>query len=218
MSHEHWDAEAWVDCIRSGEHGHPHDAAIRELLPPPDGLTLDVGCGEGRWVRELAGRGYDVVGVDPSEPLLEKARAADPGGRYLQADAAALPFAGGTARLVLCVNVLMHVVDVEPAVAELARVLGRGGVLVVGLTHPVMEAGTFDDERDELRLSGYFAHEEHALPLGEGHVFHQHRTIEQYIRSFLGAGFALDDLREVPGRTGSVPRYLDLRFTYARPL
>jgi hypothetical protein len=36
------------------------------------------------------------------------------------------------------------------------------------------------------------------------------------VRAVLGAGFVLDDLREVPGPTGSTPRYLDLRGTLPR--
>jgi hypothetical protein len=51
------------------------------------------------------------------------------------------------------------------------------------------------------------------VPLGGGHVVHQHRTIEQYVRAILTAGFAITDLREVPGRTGSTPRYLDIAAT-----
>jgi SAM-dependent methyltransferase len=111
------------------------------------------------------------------------------------------------------VNALMHIVELDDTLREFARVLAPGGVLVVAIVHPVAEAGEFDEERDALVVSRYFADEEHALPLGHGHVFHQHRTIEQYVRAFLRAGFALDDLREVPGRTGSTPLYLDLRLT-----
>jgi 2-polyprenyl-3-methyl-5-hydroxy-6-metoxy-1,4-benzoquinol methylase len=55
---------------------HLHDASIYELLPPPRGLTLDVGCGEGRLTRELSARGYEVVGVDASTALVEEARSA----------------------------------------------------------------------------------------------------------------------------------------------
>ena len=110
-------------------------------------------------------------------------------------------------------NVLPHVVELEAAVSELARVLGGGATAVVGLLHPVAVAGTYDDDADELRLSGYFDQESHGVPLGDHHVFHQHRTIEQYVRAFLAAGFVLDDLREVPGRTGRAPLYLDLRLT-----
>jgi 2-polyprenyl-3-methyl-5-hydroxy-6-metoxy-1,4-benzoquinol methylase len=65
-----WNAEAheWVDRIREGMGGrvHAHDASLYALLPPPSGLTLDVGCGEGRISRELRGRGYDVQGFDAS--------------------------------------------------------------------------------------------------------------------------------------------------------
>jgi ubiquinone/menaquinone biosynthesis C-methylase UbiE len=215
VGEEHaWEAEAdkWVELVRS-DRGAANDAVIRELLPAPSGLVVDAGCGEGRWVRELRGLGYDVLGVDRSSKLIDTARAEDPDGRYETGTVEELPVATGAAAIVLCVNVLMHVVDLDAALRELARVLASGGALVVGLTHPVMEAGTFDEETEELRLSDYFAAEEHAVPLGGHHVAHQHRTIEGYVRPLLAAGFALDDLREVPGRTGGIPRYLDLRLT-----
>jgi SAM-dependent methyltransferase len=211
-----WEAGAhdWVELARNHDDGPrlAHDESIRALLPPPAGTAYDVGCGEGRWTRELRERGYDAVGVDRSEKLLDAARAADPDGRYEIADADSLPAGDGSAGLVLCVNVLMHVVDLDAVVQEFARVLAPGGVAVLGLTHPVAEAGTFDEEANELRLRDYFAAEEHAIPLGHGHVFHQHRTIEQYVSPFVGLGFVLDGLHEIPGRTGAVPRFLDLRF------
>ena len=206
-------AEKWVELARSGGHGQAHDAVLRELLPAPSGLAVDAGCGEGRWTRELRARGHDTFGVDRSAKLLEEARAADPDGRYELGTVEALPLADGTAALVLCVNVLMHVVDLDAALGEFARVLAPGGTLILALTHPVMEAGTFDEATSELRLASYFVAEEHEVPLGEHHVVHQHRTIEGYVRPLLAAGFALDDLREVPGRTGDIPRYLDLRLT-----
>jgi SAM-dependent methyltransferase len=209
-----WDegAKAWVERVR-GMDVHPHDAALRGLFPPPEGLTIDAGCGEGRLTRELRALGYDVVGVDRSAALVDEARSADPGGRYEVAELEALPFAEGEAAFVLCVNVLPHVVDLEPAVEELARVLGPRGTAVVGLAHPVALAGSFDEEAGELRVRRYFVEEAHGVPLGHRHVFHQHRTLEAYLRSFLAAGFLLDDLREVPGWDGAAPRYLDLRLT-----
>ena len=36
-----------------------------------DGLLLDLGCGTGSMTEELAGRGYDMIGVDNSEDMLE---------------------------------------------------------------------------------------------------------------------------------------------------
>ncbi|HEV2591111.1 MAG TPA: class I SAM-dependent methyltransferase [Gaiellaceae bacterium] len=218
MGEEHaWNAaaEVWVDEVRRGDRGpvHLHDDVLRELLPPPRGLTVDAGSGEGRWTRELRERGHDVLGVDRSEKLVELAREADPDGRYEIGALEQLPLADSSAALVLTVNVLPHVVELEPVVAEFARVLEPGGVLLIGTIHPVMEASTFDEETEEFRMRSYFAAEEHAVPLGHHHVFHQHRTLEGYLRPLLAAGFAFDDIREVPGRTGKLPRYLVLRLT-----
>lgn len=209
---EAWNAGAatWVDLVREGS-THPHDASIRALLPPPEGLSVDVGCGEGRLTRLLAGLGYDAVGFDRSAELVRAASEADPQGRYAVAPIDHLPLADGEARLVLCVNVLMHVVELEPALRELARVLAPSGNAVIGLLHPVAIAGTYDEEHDELRVHNYFAPASHEVPLGEQHVAHQHRTLEQYVSAFFAAGFSLEALREVPGRSGSAPRYLDLQ-------
>ena len=45
--------------------------------------ALDFGCGTGRSSRLLTACGFDVVGVDVSEAMVERARRADPHGRYL---------------------------------------------------------------------------------------------------------------------------------------
>ena len=46
--------------------------------------ALDFGCGAGRSSRFLRDRGFDVVGVDISEPMLAEAKARDPQGTYLR--------------------------------------------------------------------------------------------------------------------------------------
>ena len=192
-----WNAAAhdWAHRIREGMGGrvHLHDASIYELLPPPRGLTVDVGCGEGRLTRELSQRGYDVVGVDASTALVDEARSVDPSGRYEVASIDALPFADG---------------DVE-----LARVLAPGGTFLIGTIHPVAQAGTYDEESGELRITDYWNRERESVALGEHTVHHERRTIEDYLRTLLGAGFVLKDLREVPGYAGTHPLYLDLLLT-----
>ena len=214
-----WNAEAgaWVARVREHGHAHPHaavyDAVLLELLPAPSGPAADVGCGEGRLTRRLAELGYEITGLDRSEALLEEARAADPEGQYVAGEAEALPFEDASLALALCVNVLPHVVGLGEAVSELARAVRPGGAVVAGLMHPVAEAGSYDEERNELRVTRYFEAGVHDIPLGDHHVFHQHRTLEQYVRAFLSAGFALDDLREVPADAGAYPRYLALKLT-----
>ena len=49
---------------------------ITEILKEygiPDGLVLDLGCGTGSMTELLAGAGYDMIGVDASEEMLELA-------------------------------------------------------------------------------------------------------------------------------------------------
>lgn len=214
METDAWNAEAhdWAHRIREGMGGrvHLHDASLMELLPPPKGLTLDVGCGEGRLTRELSARGYDAVGIDSSTALVDEAQAADPAGRYEVASIDALPFAAGAAELAVCVNVLPHVHDLQAASVELARVLAPGATFLIGTIHPVAHAGSYDEESGELRITDYWDRELEAVPLGEHTVHHVRRTIEDYLTTLLGAGFDLAALREVPGRTGKVPLYLDL--------
>lgn len=216
---EAWEkgSHEWVERIRGGMGGrvHAHDESLYALLPPPGGLVLDVGCGEGRVTRELSSRGYDVVGFDASEALVAEARAADPDGRYEVAQIDALPVADGAAQLAVCINVLPHIHDLSAAAHELARVLAPGGMLLIGTIHPLAHAGTFDEETGELRVRAYFDLEPEVVPLGDYEVRHQRRTIEDYLRTLLGAGLVLVDLREVAGVRGPVPLYLDLLL--ARP-
>lgn len=93
---------------------------------------VDVATGTGLVLRAIAERHPQarLVGVDLSAAMLAVARAALPQAHLLQADAAALPVAGGAADLVTCVTAL-HLLA-EPALAfdEWARVLRPGGRLV----------------------------------------------------------------------------------------
>ncbi|HEX5595111.1 MAG TPA: class I SAM-dependent methyltransferase, partial [Micromonosporaceae bacterium] len=56
-------------------------------------LVLDVGCGTGSLAIQLAGHGYEVVGVDPAEASLKVAKLKDQAGlvRWIHGDAMTLP-------------------------------------------------------------------------------------------------------------------------------
>jgi SAM-dependent methyltransferase len=102
---------------------------VREQLPCE--AFLDAGCGDGRYLAALAGElPARRAGVDLSERILETARArvaAD----LRQANLEALPFDDGEFDLVLCSQVIEHVLDADAGIAELARVLRPGGTLVI---------------------------------------------------------------------------------------
>jgi SAM-dependent methyltransferase len=57
----------------------------RVLGGTPSRLVLDLGCGSGEHTRFLNALGFEATGVDASPSQLESARAAEPGGRYVQA-------------------------------------------------------------------------------------------------------------------------------------
>lgn len=62
------------------------DFCNQHFLTP--GRLLDLGCGTGRLARHFAPRGFDCVGIDLSEAMLNIARAATPQGIWIQANIA----------------------------------------------------------------------------------------------------------------------------------
>jgi len=48
---------------------------------------IDIGCGAGVTTRAFSDAGFSVLGVEPSEPLIERARKASPGAEFVQASA-----------------------------------------------------------------------------------------------------------------------------------
>ncbi|MFI6938401.1 class I SAM-dependent methyltransferase [Streptomyces sp. NPDC050418] len=105
-------------------------AAVRSLLPPGTSRLLDVACGTGIVTERLGAPGRRVVGVDPAPGMAALASARVPGS-VLLADGTRLPFASSTFDAVTAIWLLHLLPDAEPVIAECARVLRPGGVLVV---------------------------------------------------------------------------------------
>jgi ubiquinone/menaquinone biosynthesis C-methylase UbiE len=108
---------------------------------------LDLGCGTGivaRVLRERLGGAANVMGLDASAPMLEKARSIAPEIDFHEGNAMALPFADHSFELVLCQEMLQFVPDRAVALREVCRVLSPGGRFFVGAWRPRSEQPLHD--------------------------------------------------------------------------
>lgn len=131
----------WVAAYRTPEAQRFYEMAFDELLRQleiPAGATiLDAGCGSCAKSILLAARGARVVGTDFSPEALRlaaetvRAHALSDRIALRHADLLRLPFDDGEFRYILCWGVLMHVPELQRALAELSRVLAPGGLLIV---------------------------------------------------------------------------------------
>ena len=166
-----WDrsAEAWIAAVgERGDWGRKHvlDPVMLERASARRfERALDVGCGEGRFCRMLRARSIPVVGIDPTEALLTVARSRDPGGDYQVARAERLPFADASFDLVVSYLTLIDIPDFRQGLAEMARVLAPGGILLIANLNSFITS----------QLSGWIK-DEHGNDL--------HYPVDRYLENF----------------------------------
>jgi ubiquinone/menaquinone biosynthesis C-methylase UbiE len=93
--------------------------------------VVDVGCGSGRAVGELAARGARAIGVDLDPTMIEIATERWPAGEFHVADATALPLGDGSVTGYRADKVLHALEEPERAVIEAHRVLAPDGRAVL---------------------------------------------------------------------------------------
>jgi demethylmenaquinone methyltransferase/2-methoxy-6-polyprenyl-1,4-benzoquinol methylase len=110
---------------------------VRAVVSPGD-RVLDGCCGTGDLAvaARKAGAG-EVVGLDFSERMLERARRKEPGIEWVQGDLLQLPFEDGWFDAATVGFGVRNVADLERGLAELRRVLRPGGrVGILEITRP----------------------------------------------------------------------------------
>jgi SAM-dependent methyltransferase len=176
------------------------------LLPDLSGRrVLDLACGQGRLSRELARRGANVVGIDISNELLERARAAetsDPLGiAYLQADATSLTLlADERFDLVTCHFGLSDINDLRATVANVARLLLPRSAFVFSIVHPCFPGWGEDAPSSWPPGESYFT-ERWWLASNSGvrgKVGSTHRMLSTYLNVLSEHGLLIDRVLEPP--------------------
>src|SRR5437899_2856994 len=125
---DRWEDQAkqWIKWARAPGHDSYwrfHRDQFLSLLPPPGRLTLDVGCGEGRLMRDLKRLGHRIIGIDSSPSLVSAAREMDTSMDIRLADAVALPLEDQSVDLAVAFMSL-HDIDAMPdTLREVALVL-----------------------------------------------------------------------------------------------
>lgn len=203
-----WDASAaaWVS-----EMGSRGDFSRRAVLDGPMlarvasgrfSRAVDVGCGEGRFVRLLKASGVPTIGVEPTEALLTAARRADPDGEYVSSRAERLALPDASADLVVYYMVLNSVPGLEEAVCEMARVLQPGGSVLVANLQSFNTAGRWLPVRDGKAEKLTFRIEDYAtcrtVPIAwrDMRIVTHHRPLEKYMQAFMSAGLILAHFEE----------------------
>lgn len=105
-----------------------------------DGLVLDLGCGTGMMTEALARRGYDMIGVDNSEDMLqiamEKREESGADILYLLQDMQAFELYGTVAAVVSICDSMNYLTEYKDLVSTLSLVnnyLDPGGIFIFDL-------------------------------------------------------------------------------------
>lgn len=97
--------------------------------------VLDIGCASGWFISEIA-KAYPIpgyVGIDVYKDAILYAKELYPAISFRVVDAHKLPFKSNAFDVVICMNVLEHVVNPNKIMEEIKRVLKPGGIILIGM-------------------------------------------------------------------------------------
>lgn len=179
---------------------------------------LDVGTGEGQVARRIVGTSASqplVVGLDPTAELIGRAVERAGGPLYALAEAGAMPLRRNGFDAVVACLVFEHIDPLEPAIAEVARVLESGGRFVFFLNHPLLQtpgSGWIDDHMVDppeqyWRLGPYLAESSQVEEVHKD-VFipFVHRPLSRYINTMAAHGLFVQEMHEPSPPAGFIDK------------
>ena len=206
-----WEAHAdwWQSEFTEGADPEYVEQILPLALQLLDGYEtiLDLGCGEGQIARLLAERsfGTKVIGVDPTVSQIDAAMKRGGTAAFGAAGASALPHPDSSFDAVLACLVFEHIDPLDPAVAEVARVLRPGGRFAFFLNHPLLQtpgSGWIDDHMvepaDQYWRIGPYLVESASVEEVQKDVFipFVHRPLSRYVNALALNGLAVTEMHE----------------------
>lgn len=209
-----WNAmgDEWFELAQTGESRNcfimPN---MLKLMGDVNGKKiLDLGCGEGGYSRELAKRGAQLVSIDCSVKAIQYASTLANREKlriehFVRNSNDLFDIESEQFDIVLCSMMLMDCEDFEGTLKEAVRVLKPNGRLFASVLHPCFDGnhesgigrqGTGIDR--QVVVMNYFEPKQWEAPLWNGTipVIWKHRTMEEYVKTFLRVGLTIVDLNE----------------------
>lgn len=135
--HSNWDDPAWLERYLSSERKEFYHEVIAMLPVQPECL-LDAGCGCGYFLRLLIDsnpprQSTKFIGLDISDAAVRVATRLCPKASIIHGSVYQIPLAHDTVNLIVCLEVLEHLLKPKRALHEMMRTLRPGGHLLVSV-------------------------------------------------------------------------------------
>lgn len=106
------------------------------LSVPEGGLCLDIGCGTGNYTMAMHKMGLKMIGLDPSDKMLQEAVLHSSAINWMRGSAEELPLPQAHCDGVMGMLTIHHWTDLNASFAELSRVLKKNGKIVFFTSSP----------------------------------------------------------------------------------
>ena len=195
---ESWgnNASPWTAAVREGQIESrkliTNQAIVDAILSRSPNSVLDIGCGEGWLIRELAAREIRAVGIDVVPSLIEQAQRAGGGDfRVASYEEIAAGKLKASVDVIVCNFALLGKGSVEGVFRTTPSLLNSHGSFIVQTLHPVVACGDFPYQ-DGWRKGSWVGFSSDFTDPAPWYF----RTLESWIKLFLDNGFRLLEARE----------------------
>ncbi|PQJ79060.1 class I SAM-dependent methyltransferase [Polaribacter porphyrae] len=109
---------------------------IHHLQPSKNEKYLDIGCGTGNYTNQIQKKGYDFIGIDPSELMLKKAKFKNTEISWKIGSAENTGLSKNFVDGIIASLTIHHWTDLKKGFSELNRVLKPNGRIVIFTSTP----------------------------------------------------------------------------------